>query len=327
MKRVLLFFVLSFTFLVGHSISPAFAKEFSDVPKNHLNHVAINYLSDAGIISGNPDGTFQPEKFVNRVESLKLILAEAATKLNEDTTEATFKDTDPKQWYGKFLSTAKVLGIVSGNPDGTFDPNGRVKRAAFMKMILETNRFKKDKWAEQDLYKDVSKDQWFAAYMNYAGKSGLLMSDANGNLKPSAELTRGEVAEIIYLMRIILKGKDNQFLISQAEAQMGQIELFIGGKNVPAAKRASELANDLAQQALKNKPEDKVILGAAKVAKAYQLVIDAFIAGIQKNKDLARDFATKAKLKADEAVAANKDVSTIAKHIKERADEILGQLK
>lgn len=303
-----------------------YAKEFPDIQKTHLNFIAINYLSNEGILKGYEDGTFKPDKLVNRVEALKVILEEATVKLGEDTSGANFKDTDPTQWYGKYLATAKVLGIVNGNPDGTFTPNANVKRAAFLKMLLETNHFKKDQWAGSQMFSDVGKDEWYAAYMNYAGKSGLIVPDAKNNLYPDRELSRAEVAEILYLMRIILRGKDIQFLLSQSEAQMGQIELYVGAKNVAAAKRAAELAVDMTQQALRLQPANNVVLGAAKLARAYQYLVDAFIAGILKKPEDAKSLANQAIAKADEAIAANKDITSIAEHIKERAKEILGQL-
>lgn len=303
------------------------AKSFSDVPTTHPYLVAITHLSEAGLIKGYEDGTFQPEKIVNRAEALKLILESAGVQLEEKLEGGPFKDVSADQWFAKYVDQAKKLAIVNGNPDGTFTPAANVKRAAFLKMLLETNRFKKDKWADEQYFKDVGKKEWYAAYMNYAGKSGLLTADANGNLSPDKDLSRGEVAEILYLMKIILKGKDTQFLISQAEAQMAQIELYIGAKNIGAAKRSAELGNDMSQQALKNRPDDKIVLGAAKIAKAYQLLVDAYIAGIQKKNDQAKDLAEQAKTKATEAWEANNDIQSIAKHIKTRADEIIGQLK
>lgn len=222
--------------------------------------------------------------------------------------------------------TAKSLGIVNGNPDGTFGPEATVKKAAFLKMLLETNKFKKEKWEEQSLAKDVPKDAWFTPYMNYGIKAGLTVPDGNGNVFPNKDLTRAEVAEMIYLLRIILKGTDTQFLVTQAERQMAQIEIFIGSKSVGLAKRASELSVDLTQQALKNKPDDKVVLGAAKIAKAYDLLVDAFIAGIKKDTTKAKELANLSKQKAGEAYDANPETQPIAKHIKERNDEILAQL-
>ena len=55
---------------------PAFAsaQSFKDVPASHPAYAAVEYLKSANIVSGYPDGTFQPNRPVNRAEALKLIL-------------------------------------------------------------------------------------------------------------------------------------------------------------------------------------------------------------------------------------------------------------
>jgi hypothetical protein len=297
------------------------------VKNTHSNYVAIKHLSTTGVIKGYADGTFKPDKIVNRAEALKIILEGAGVSMAEAGTEAPFTDVPADQWFAPYVSQAKKLQIVSGNPDGSFAPSSTVQRAAFLKMLLETNKFKKEKWANQQFYNDIGQNEWYNPYMNYAGKSGLLLADQKNNLYPNTELTRSEVAEIMYLMQVILNGRDTQFLLTQAELQMAQIETYIGGKNIPLAKRASELAYDLTQQALKNMPDNNIVLGAAKLGKAYQLLVDAFIAGIQKNNAQAKALAEEAKVKATEGWEANNDIQAIAKHIKVRADEILAQLE
>ncbi|MDF2379575.1 MAG: S-layer homology domain-containing protein [Candidatus Gracilibacteria bacterium] len=314
-------------FVFGIIFSPsALAKEFPDVPREHIHYVAIDYLSEEGIIKGNPDGTFAPGGEVNRASALTLILKSAGVGLKKDISETGFSDVSSDQWFAQSVVTAKELGIVNGNPDGTFTPGAPVQRAAFLKMLLETNRFKKEKWAGESTAKDVPKDAWHAPYMTYGVKAGLVIPDKNGNVMPDKVLDRGEMAEIIYVLNIILKGSNTQFLITQAEKQMAQIEIYIGDKNINLSKRASELSVDLTQQAMKNKPEDNVVLGAAKIARAYDLLVDAFIAGLQKNPEKAKEFAEMSKAKAGEAYAANPETQPIGKHIKMRNDEILAQL-
>lgn len=323
MKKLFAFTLILLLF----SSKTALAASFKDIPANHANAVAIKHLSDKELIKGYPDGTFQPDRLVNRAESLKLILESAGVKSEEMTEDSPFNDITKDQWFASYVIQAKKLGIISGNPDGSFTPSANVKRAAFMKMLLETNRFKKEKWADQQFFSDVGKNEWYAAYMNYAGKAGLITPDSKNNLMPDKDITRAEVAEILYLMKIILNGKNTQFLITQAESQMAQIEIYIAEKKISNAKRSSELANDMSQQALKNRPDDKVVLGAAKIARAYELLVDAFIAGLQKENDKARELAELAKIKATEGWEANNDIQPIAKHLKTRADEILAQLK
>ncbi|MFN7160979.1 MAG: S-layer homology domain-containing protein [Candidatus Gracilibacteria bacterium] len=300
---------------------------FSDTPETHPNNVAIRYLVKQGIFKGYSDGTFKPEKILNKAEALKIIIEGAAIKTDDANTASNFKDVASTDWFAKYVTKGKELGIVSGNPDGTFLPGKTVSRAEFLKMVLIANTFKADNWKGKALYPDVPTDAWYNAYMNFAGSSGLLIKDAQGNLLPTKELSRGEVAEILYLLTIMLKGTDVQFLISQSEAEMVQIEVFMNASDIIHAKRSSELAVDFTQQAYKILPSNNVVLGAAKLAKAYDMVITAFIAGVQKDKAMAEDYAKKAIAKADEAIAVYAEITSVANHVKSRANDILEQVK
>ncbi|MGE3278920.1 MAG: S-layer homology domain-containing protein [Candidatus Altimarinota bacterium] len=323
MKKNIALFLLIFSTFIGH----AHAEGFSDVPATHQNYRAVKYLTENGVLKGYEDGTFKPEKTVNRAEAIKIILEGTGIKSIPSPEESPFTDVPVDQWFAPYVAEAKRLSIVSGNPDGSFAPSSNVQKAAFIKMLLETNKFKKEKWGGQQFYNDVGQNEWYNPYMNYAGKSGLILPDEKNNLSPDKNLTRSEVAEIMYLMRVILNGKDTQFLLTEAEFQMAQIETYIGAKNIMLAKRSAELSYDFTQQALKNMPENNVVLGAAKLGKAYQLVVDAFIAGIKKDHRTAMKYAEEAKVKATEAWEANNDLQPIAKHLKTRADEILAQLQ
>ncbi|MBD3327854.1 hypothetical protein GF340_00960 [Candidatus Peregrinibacteria bacterium] len=319
-----LFTFLSVFLLVIFSAGTSLA-QFNDLANTHPNYVAITYLNEEGVINGYPDNTYQPEKLVNRVEALKVILEGNSIEIN-DPESTNFTDVNLADWFTKYIETAKGLGIVEGNPDGSFAPGRDVIKAEFLKMLLMTNHFKKEKWEAMSLFNDIPENEWYTPYMNYAGQAGLIMKDEDGNLNPAEKLNRGEVAEIMYLMTVILHADDTQFLVNQAERQMAQIDLYIDSNNPSAAKRAAELAVDMTQQAYKNLPEDSVVIGAAKIARAYDFVMNAFISAVAGDDEAAKDWANQAKEKADEAIAVNQDVKTLAEHVKNRADEILSQL-
>jgi len=327
MKRIsILISIFLISLALAISLNSVAMAAFSDVPQTHTNFVAVTYLNTSGIISGYEDGTFKPDQLINRAEALKIILEGSDTELAETVESSEFSDVDVADWFAKYVMGAKAIGIVGGNPDGTFAPGRNVNRAEFVKMILETNSFKKDKWEGVKMFPDIEEDAWFTAYMNYAGQAGLVEQDSNGNINPGEEIDRGEVAEIMYIMKIILNGANTQFLITQAENQMAQIDIFISENQPLAAKRAAELSVDMTQQAYKNLPEDVVVLGAAKLARAYDFLVNAYIAGIQQEYTEAQDWADKAISKATEAWEVNSDVQALARHIKERANEIVSQI-
>lgn|GEM_PF-872531 len=300
--------------------------QFTDVPQTHANYVAIMYLKSQGILGGYSDGTFKPDQQVNRAEALKILLIGNKVTIPDSVSTASFSDYKASDWFARYVEQAKTLGIVNGNPDGTFAPSRNVSRAEFLKMLLILNGLKTEKWAGQEIFADVKKDDWFNPYMNYAGQAGLIAKDDKNNVYPGQALTRADVAEILYLMIVIRSDKNTQFLIDQTEAQMGQIEVYIGGNNVVAAKRASELAVDFSQQAYVNLPTNNVVLSAAKLAKAYSYLMSGFIAAIQKDYTGATSWAQQAIAKASDAWNVNHDIQPIAKHIKDRANEILAQV-
>ena len=304
----------------------AFAAGFSDVPQTHENYVAINYLNTENVISGYEDGTFRPGQTVNRAEALKILLVGNAVAIEDAAAASGFTDVAPGDWFAKYVDTAKNLGIVAGNPDGTFAPGRTVTRAEFLKMLLAMNGFNTEKWINQQLFADVPADAWYAPYMNYAGQAGLVVKDEQNNLMPAGELTRGQVAEIFYLMDVIRQGKDTQFLLNQSESQMAQVEIFIAAGNAESAKRAAELSVDMTQQAYKNMPDNNVVLGAAKLARAYDFLVNSFVTALQQKNQEATDWANQAIAKATEAWEANSELQPLARHIKDRANEILAQI-
>jgi len=337
-KKILIF-VLATVILIM-PLTPTYAVEaqtesgikavtgFSDVLRTHNNYVAITYLNETGVISGYQDGTFKPDNPINRAEVLKIILKGSGVDSPSDFGEVTFPDFKKEDWFAPFVMKASALGIVKGNDaDGTFAPGRQVNKAEFLKMLLMANNIKTEALqVTEDVSTDVAKDAWFAPYMNYAFQVGIISKNDKGFLEPSKPLTRGEVAEMLYLLLLIKNSKDTQFLLHRAEAELAQIEVYIAANKVINAKHSSELAVDLTQQAYKNMPDNNVVLGAAKLAKAYDWLVDSFILGIQKDYTNAAIKANEAIDKATEAWEVNNATQPIAKHIKDRAREILTQV-
>jgi len=299
---------------------------FSDVNRTHPNYTAITYLSQSGVIGGYADGTFKPENSINRAEVLKIILKGSGIEANE-AYSASFPDVAEDAWFAPFVMKAKALGFVKGNEaDGTFAPERQVNMAEFLKMLLVANKIDVSSFEGKTVVPNIPLDAWYANFVNYSVALGIVPKDANGNVDAGKLLTRGEVVSMMYLLSIIRNGSDTQFLLTRAESEMAQIEVYIAANMVPLAKNAAELAVDITQQALKNMPDNNVVLGAAKIAKAYDWLVDSFILGIQKQNEAAAQKANDAIDKATEAWEVNNATQPIAKHIKDRAREILTQV-
>lgn len=301
---------------------------FTDLPHEHDYYSAVSYLNQKGVLNGYSDGSFKPDNTINRAEVLKVIFVGSAIDAPAEFGKSVFEDVMDDVWYAPFVMKAYELGIVSGDGvDGGFHGERNVNKAEFLKMLLEANQIKQEVLESvTGSAADVPADSWYAPYVNYAASVGVIDPDANGNLEPNKALTRAEVANMIYLLNLV-KGKYNtQLLLDVAELEMIQIDVFVGAGKIDRAKNSSVLAVDVTQQAMANVPEDEMVLGVAKLAKAYDYLVDAFVLGVQKDDAGAAELANMSIDKAGEAWEIDNDTEIVSRHIKEVARSILDQV-
>ena len=121
--------------LVASAVAPvAFAAEFTDVKDNNSHKAAIDALSDAKVISGYPDGTFQPNKTLTRSDVVKLmgkwLIAEGYDVPTDYKTKPRFSDlkTTSNDELLKMSALVYDNGVFVGKPDGSLDANGDITR-------------------------------------------------------------------------------------------------------------------------------------------------------------------------------------------------------
>lgn len=107
---------------------------FTDVDVSNPYHEGIGWAKQSGILQGYPDGTFQPERTVNRAEFLKIVLGAKGINVSDVSGSSGFKDVDENGWYAPYVRYAKQQGIIQGYADGTFKPNQTVNFAEALKM-------------------------------------------------------------------------------------------------------------------------------------------------------------------------------------------------
>lgn len=187
----------------------AFAADLSDI-SGHKNETAIQYLYDAGIIQGYPDGTFQPERTVNRAELLKILIGGKGITPTVEEYNNCFPDVT-NDWFAPFVCYAKEQGWVEGYPDNTFKPGNEVNKVESIKMLIESQEYTiPGVLTPAPLFDDVSKDDWFAIYIAGAKDFGLL-EETSGNYNPADYKTRASISENIYRAMIIQENDLNSF--------------------------------------------------------------------------------------------------------------------
>ena len=170
--------------------------KFNDI-QYHRYENDITDLADKGIIEGYPDGTFQPEKLVNRAEALKIILS-SKNHLDEEkglgkeidfskysTDGKAFRDVRVSDWFDEYIAYSKEEGIVSGYSDGLFRPQQTVNLVETLKITFGVY--------EIPLWGGAT-DPWYKIYMDKGYELGLI---GGGLENPDQKLTRAELADIV----------------------------------------------------------------------------------------------------------------------------------
>lgn len=170
------------------------AMPFADVSASNAYLDAIRYLKEYGIATGQ-GGKFFPKSHVSRGELLKMILLAGNLRLSDSAT-SVFPDVPVGSSFLTYVNTAIALKAISGYPDGTFRPNDPVTRAEGLKIVLGVMQTALDS-VDGPVYADVGKNDWFAPHALW-NRDHEVLATSGGNFAPNAELTREEVAGIVY---------------------------------------------------------------------------------------------------------------------------------
>ena len=169
------------------------AKEFTD--KTEIkNLTAVQFLQQRGILEGYSDGSFGPEKSINRAESLKVLL-EALGEGPDTSVISDFSDVDISAWFAGYVSKAKRLGIVKGYTDGTFKPGKTVGQAELLKIAFESFGVDLSDYEVTDLPSEADVNAWYAVYLQYAIDNNLLDLE---DVDLASGMTREQFSELIY---------------------------------------------------------------------------------------------------------------------------------
>ena len=178
---------------------------FSDISDTHVFKGEIESLARAGILKGNPDGKFYPERSVNRAEFLKMLYV-ATGRMPKPINVKCFDDVVVGSWYEGYVcdAAARENAFVKGYSDNKFRPASPVTRTEALKMVFMLFGLKAPDISQDDKnlikFVDISTSAWYSAYVSAGYTSGLLpiAGQTGSRFYPDKELLRGEAAAYIY---------------------------------------------------------------------------------------------------------------------------------
>jgi hypothetical protein len=311
---------------------------FSDLPPNHPVYEAAEFLKSQGIISGYPDGTFKPDKGVNRAEAIKLIIAPLVdTAVLQQLTSSPFTDVKPNDWFIGYVEAARQNTIIDGPPSkGAFNGGNPVLKAEFIKMLELAHKVNPSGTLSEislPLSPDVADpSQWFYPYMRYAIASSMTMIGGDGLLHPDRKLTRGDCALILHRYLMFKQGRRTQALLSEAESEILIILGALESNDIVNAELASARGLLAARGAHLSKPDEPIVQGALKISEAFRALVRAYRSGL--NNDFqqvtkltgdAWNLASRAKELAPNLAGIADQVQKIAKGMADSARALQGQ--
>ncbi|GBG07275.1 hypothetical protein PAT3040_01823 [Paenibacillus agaridevorans] len=97
---------------------------------------AITQAVEAGLISGYEDNTFRPNAIMTRLEMAVIAAKALGLSLEAVSTMGFADDQDIPAWGKAAVAAAKQAGIMKGQLDNRFNPNGLATRAEALTVIL-----------------------------------------------------------------------------------------------------------------------------------------------------------------------------------------------
>ncbi|OKH34330.1 S-layer protein [Calothrix sp. HK-06] len=102
---------------------------FPDVASNYWAQPYIQRLAERNIITGYPDGTFRPEKSVDRDEFAAIVRkAFDVEPIRQIQSGAVYKDVPVGYWASRPIEEAYQQGFMTGYPGGYFRPQQPVSK-------------------------------------------------------------------------------------------------------------------------------------------------------------------------------------------------------
>lgn len=88
-------------------------------------------------------------------------------------------------------------GIINGNDDGSFNPQGAINRAESLKVLLEALGETIDEIGVS-VFSDVPRGAWFAGYVGRARALGIVKGYSDGTFRPGQTVNQVELLKIAF---------------------------------------------------------------------------------------------------------------------------------
>ncbi|SDI25376.1 S-layer homology domain-containing protein [Alteribacillus persepolensis] len=171
-------------FLSAHSTEAA---TYTDISEDFWAKESIDYLADKGVISGYPDGSFQPNRPISRSQAASMLVS----ALGLDTSERPdggFTDVSDNHHRYDIINTVNDAGIIRGS-NGEFRPAESITRAQMAAVIRRSFDMEESK---EEMFTDVAPDYWSFTDISTIAANGIASGYEDGTFRPGNHTTRAQ---------------------------------------------------------------------------------------------------------------------------------------
>jgi hypothetical protein len=183
------------------------SSRFADL-EGHWAAAFVEALVSKDIISGFPDGTFQPATPITRAQYAALITK--TFQLPASNQLDKFKDVKSDFWAAKAIASAADRGFLKGFPDGTFRPENNLTKIQALVSIVNGLNLSGGNPNVLMAYSDRVQIPSYATNAVTAATQKLLVVNypQPDQLEPLRDITRAEVAVLMY-QALVATGLEN----------------------------------------------------------------------------------------------------------------------
>lgn len=146
-------------------------------------------------VIGYPDGGVHPHATITRAETATIFFRLLTEKTRKDnlTKYHSFRDVPQGAWYNAAVATMAKLKIITGYPDGTFQPDASVTRAEFAAIAA---RFDEKSARTTASFRDIY-GHWAERYISRSAELGWIRGYTDNTFRPDQSITRAEAMALI----------------------------------------------------------------------------------------------------------------------------------
>ena len=200
---------------------------FGDI-QGHWAQNDIEYLYDAGMVSGVSDKEFAPDSIISKAEFIAMLARSIG--LDNDIYSISYSDVSPlDDWFAGYLGAAVNSGIIEDSVHA-FNPLMAISRGDAAIMLSKAMKYENIKKSSKSIdFSDVSKeDGELSDAVGTVSSIGIMVGETSDEFAPDATMTRAEAAAVVKRMSLAAGSVGTVNLSTASDSESGD-EITLGG--------------------------------------------------------------------------------------------------